>query len=321
MRAALKSRAVSVARRLGDQLFDTLGGAEWNAIPSCALRRLTLQLGLREASQKTLPDGTAVAVLTTIDGLEFIGPESPENWNCSAADVRRLRGQLNSSVELRSLELTDPHVALLNNVLLRYVTEFSAYPFQAFRTQGLRAGDTFLDIGAFRGYVTLKAAGRVGSSGTVYAVEPMSDNFRFVTAHVDANSLSNVKAYCAAMTDSDADDIDFFTTQNQGNAAIRDHLDGGSTRETVRNLSAASMIEDILRLSPQRVVASVTTNGTEMELATALAQGLSGKIAYVEICIPVIYTSGKISEFLDNLAAFKPRAIVEYPWLKVALVS
>ena len=59
------------------------------------------------------------------------------------------------------------------------MTEFSAYPYQAFRTYNLLPGDIFFDVGAFRGYVTLKAAQKIGENGFVYAVEPINENIDF----------------------------------------------------------------------------------------------------------------------------------------------
>ncbi len=62
----------------------------------------------------------------------------------------------------------------------------------------LRAGGTFIDIGANWGFFALLAAGRVGPAGRVVAFEPDPRLFRLLEANVAANGLTNVDAVLAA---------------------------------------------------------------------------------------------------------------------------
>lgn len=57
----------------------------------------------------------------------------------------------------------------------------------------LSEGDVVYDIGAHIGYYTLAAARHVGSSGMVYAFEPLVLNQRFLAGHIQANALPNVR--------------------------------------------------------------------------------------------------------------------------------
>lgn len=56
----------------------------------------------------------------------------------------------------------------------------------------LRAGDTFIDGGANTGMMTLHAAARVGTSGRVYAFEPIPDNCRRIEQAIADNAISQV---------------------------------------------------------------------------------------------------------------------------------
>ena len=73
------------------------------------------------------------------------------------------------------------------------MTEFSSPPYQAYRTCNLQSGDIFFDIGAFRGYVTMKASQKIGEEGFVYAIEPINENIEFIKAHIKYNNLTNIK--------------------------------------------------------------------------------------------------------------------------------
>jgi FkbM family methyltransferase len=65
----------------------------------------------------------------------------------------------------------------------------------------LRTGDTFVDVGANVGYVTLLGAARVGRGGRVVAVEPYPPNFRILTEQVERNRLGYVKLMPVALSD------------------------------------------------------------------------------------------------------------------------
>ena len=54
----------------------------------------------------------------------------------------------------------------------------------------LKAGDTFLDIGANIGWFTISAASIVGAEGMVYAFEPRNTTFKYLEKTVSSNSLN-----------------------------------------------------------------------------------------------------------------------------------
>lgn len=63
---------------------------------------------------------------------------------------------------------------------------------RAFVANFLRAGMTFLDVGAHHGYYTLLTSRRVGSQGQVIAFEPSPREYRFLMRHVKLNRCRNV---------------------------------------------------------------------------------------------------------------------------------
>ena len=64
-----------------------------------------------------------------------------------------------------------------------------------------RAGDTFWDVGAHKGFITLAAADMVGPTGQVIAVEPAETNLRFLRRHIGWNRMRNVEVVPVALSD------------------------------------------------------------------------------------------------------------------------
>lgn len=65
----------------------------------------------------------------------------------------------------------------------------------------LRSGDTFLDIGANQGLVSMYAAARVGPSGWVHAIEPQPELVALMRRTVAANRMGNVVVHPIALSD------------------------------------------------------------------------------------------------------------------------
>jgi len=68
----------------------------------------------------------------------------------------------------------------------------------------LRPGDTFVDIGANIGLMTLLAAHAVGPTGVVYAFEPNPDCCERIRLHVTRNGLTQVHVHPVGLSDQDA---------------------------------------------------------------------------------------------------------------------
>jgi FkbM family methyltransferase len=63
----------------------------------------------------------------------------------------------------------------------------------------IRSGQAVVDIGANIGFYTLYLSELVGPSGSVYAFEPISENFEILSRAVRMRKLQNVKPFFAAV--------------------------------------------------------------------------------------------------------------------------
>jgi len=63
----------------------------------------------------------------------------------------------------------------------------------------LYEGETFVDVGANIGYLSLLASRRVGMQGCVYAFEPSHREFCRLIKNISINHACNVVAYCSAL--------------------------------------------------------------------------------------------------------------------------
>ena len=58
---------------------------------------------------------------------------------------------------------------------------------------GIAPGKTVADIGAGSGWFTVRAAKRVGDTGTVYAVDINPEAIRYINSRIHKENLRNVK--------------------------------------------------------------------------------------------------------------------------------
>ena len=307
-----------ISHKIADRIYSKLGGARWGTPPDYAYIKLLAGLGIDNVGEE-VRGGTPMVLIVTRGGSKFLGPVPMENWNCSPRRVEKLKKLIGNAGIISSVDLSDAHYALIDNIINRYVTEFSAYPFQAWRTQNLRPGDTFLDIGAFRGYVSLKASQKIGREGFVCAIEPMGENVKFINEQFAINGVTdNHKVFQAAVTNDDSKSVEFFSTVNQVNSCLPDHLTGEIQTTDVVNISTSSLVNMLPRNSHDRVIASITTNGSEMEVAKKLLEDLVEiGVGYAEITIPIIFTRKDVKGFLTSLTEISVASEIDYPWLKV----
>jgi FkbM family methyltransferase len=64
----------------------------------------------------------------------------------------------------------------------------------------VQPGETFWDVGAHKGFMTLAASRLVGRAGTVVSIEPSARNRWFIHRHVDWNGVPNVSVVGAALS-------------------------------------------------------------------------------------------------------------------------
>ena len=84
----------------------------------------------------------------------------------------------------------------------------------------LKAGDTFIDVGANIGYYSLLASRTVGANGHVYAFEASPSIFTKLTDNLALNNTVNVSAQNVAVTDRAAKVSIFRENHNLGESTI-----------------------------------------------------------------------------------------------------
>jgi FkbM family methyltransferase len=75
----------------------------------------------------------------------------------------------------------------------------------SFMDRFLHSGMTVLDIGAHHGFYTLLASKKVGSQGTVLAIEPSPRERKRLEHHLRLNRCKNVQVECCALGDVDGE--------------------------------------------------------------------------------------------------------------------
>jgi len=65
----------------------------------------------------------------------------------------------------------------------------------------LARGDTYVDIGAHFGWLSVHASRAAGPAGRVFAFEPSPDNFAVLEEHRSRNALDNLRSWSVALSD------------------------------------------------------------------------------------------------------------------------
>lgn len=256
--------------------------------------------------------------------LHYVGPSSKSKLaiNASQSSIRRLR-RVASNYNLSHCE-NDWANALLHNIILRSYREFMPPGNISLRTCDLSPGDIFIDIGCFRGYLSIKASKTVGSNGLVYSFDPIDSSIDILEKQVQINKIENVRFFASACVSEGCDyqSISFLDAGDgsTNNSVIPNHLSVQTRSREVPCISPATILSQIPRahLSYGRIIVSITTNGTEFQL---LKEMLRHSPVSITCCIPTLYTSAAIKKQLPSFKSEFPAALINhsYPWLQVRL--
>jgi FkbM family methyltransferase len=188
----------------------------------------------------------------------------------------------------------------------------------------LKAGDTYIDIGANVGVQTLAAARVVGPSGVVVAAEPNPTTFSTLRAHVVLNGFTNVQLFNVGLSDKPAT----LTLANDSNHP------GTFTFRSISNAVASvdvpvvvgdELLAGVQRNPKARTLVKIDTEGHEHHVL----RGLKGLIAtenvafIVEVTDEWLRAAGSSAEQLygemkgQGYQAFSPS--VHYPMLRPAV--
>ena len=121
----------------------------------------------------------------------------------------------------------------------------------------IRSGDTFLDIGANIGEVSLFAARRVGSKGTVLAVEPEPRLAKRLREHIKMNCFNQITVEQAALGRNDGASVELFGDDPFGdgmpNSGLATLYPTSNRRHSLGSVATASLDALIVQHGIQRL--------------------------------------------------------------------
>lgn len=136
--------------------------------------------------------------------------------------------------------------------------------------QSLKAGDTFIDVGAHVGYFSVIGAALVGPGGVVMAFEPNADNYRALKENLKLNGFANVRPMFAAVGARDGQGEIYLNADNDGGHAL---WDAGKHPANVRSKARPVKLDVQLMaldnwIEPGARVGAIKidTEGAEMEV-------------------------------------------------------
>jgi FkbM family methyltransferase len=136
----------------------------------------------------------------------------------------------------------------------------------------LRAGDTFIDIGAHCGVTAVAAAQRVGPFGLVHAFEPQPDLAAMLKESASINGLLNVHIHNVALS-AEAGKMDLFITENKQILATLEKSGGNYHSIKVRVENASDCLRK-LRLEKVRLI-KIDVEGHEIKVLRGARNFLS----------------------------------------------
>jgi FkbM family methyltransferase len=289
----------------------------WRRIPSEIIENGLAALSIKDLGFKSFNNEKVPFALLN-NGLIMLGPQPGIDFNCSPHQISEIKRLFKPSRRI-SIEPAIEHYALIHNLIHRYQTEFASFPYWPYRTKNLIAGDLFVDIGAFRGYVSQKACKVVGIHGKVFTFEPIPNNVALIKEAVRLNRFENITVFDESVSTQQEETISFYMGEGQRNSEIINHLNEDVTKKTtVKNCSVIKLCNRIKESNLKRVIVSLTTNGTEITIAKEVFELLhQSSLEYCEINIPIIFTE---EEVLKQIPTFEDMGLLvemQYPWAKL----
>jgi FkbM family methyltransferase len=175
-------------------------------------------------------------------------------------------------------------------------------PLLAFLSRTLKAGDTFLDVGAHIGFFTVAASMLVGEQGRVVSFEPMPETFNRLTVNARNTGRSNITLVNAAAwhEDGEIEIQDFGPAASAFNSvfAIR-RADAAAAEAAPKIRAVAYRLDNFLHdqgIAPR--VVKIDVESAEAQVIAGLGDVLSGSDA------PILIV--EVGDFEHLLAAGVP---------------
>jgi FkbM family methyltransferase len=182
----------------------------------------------------------------------------------------------------------------------------------------LRKGETFIDVGANIGMVTMLAARLVGTDGHVIAIEPNPDVFEELTWHVQSNGLDRVAAQRVALGKETALESLSVPMDNPGGGTLGTlPMDGRSGGKGVHEV-LVKRGDDVFQDLKGPVVIKLDVEGHEAAALRGLARTIEAvrPALIVESNADMLRANGSsVAELFETLAGFGYRPLaVSVSW-------
>lgn len=162
------------------------------------------------------------------------------------------------------------------------------------------AGDTTLDVGANIGYYALIESRLVGSSGHVYAVEPVSSNYRMLSKNIELNNINNIKTFrFAAGAENGTGDIH---VAEKGNFSSFTYLEGERYSGTER-VEVVRLDDFIAREGIEPALIRMDVEGFETEIIKGMPEALRKRPKLLIEVHPHLMDTARLQEMFETIAA------------------
>lgn len=139
--------------------------------------------------------------------------------------------------------------------------------------RNLRAGDTFIDIGANVGYYALMASILVGNKGVVIAFEPEKENFIRLMRNINLNKFANITYINKAVAREKGERVLNIHPLNEGGHSIerleinkeKEKLSHTHLKQRVQSVSLDEYV-DRIRLVNKACIIKIDVEGFELEV-------------------------------------------------------
>ncbi len=166
----------------------------------------------------------------------------------------------------------------------------------------LKAGDTFVDLGANMGFYSLISAKIVGKAGKILSVEPDHDNFSFLSKNIELNNFTQIIACQCGISDCN-EMITFY--KDTSNNEMGSFIPQKGTIEV--KLECSSLLDILNKNNIQKIsFLKIDTEGFELKILSKFFKD-ANKALYPKF---IIIESHKDSEVLKLLKQYNYNIIL-----------
>ena len=129
----------------------------------------------------------------------------------------------------------------------------------------LKTGDTFVDVGANIGWLSLVGANQVGEKGNVLAFEPVPSTFDILKSNKEINNFTQITLNQFALGNKEENVTIYPEKENRGGASILNHQKNEGVKIDVKRL-------DNLQIDSKIDVIKIDVEGFELDVLKGTAE-------------------------------------------------